>query len=250
MNIATRQLSTDSGGDGFAEARKIAALRQILQETPDVQGPEFKQPVWEYYMVKATWSDGLCVALNHASMYGYCFCPLLWPVRLCQTISRASPLKVKCCKCFCPMNRCCGPPVVTIIFLLPILAASTFVPQISKMMQEQFVNIPVLKDQPNTAETAQYVSMGLVGVTLFLLIFWWARILLGVGMKYKIALAMDKPDKFVLQAMCCICATNMRAGVHVDRAQGFMKVDKKDKLTIELSEDMRMRSPPAQNILV
>merc|ERR1719350_1615873 len=59
-------------------------------------------------------------------------------------------------------------------------------------------------------------------------LFFWARLLLGVAIKYNIGDAMDSPDSFMYRTMMCICATNVRVGLHVDRAQGFEKPCKAD----------------------
>lgn len=247
--VGFANIDSENGGELFSEARKVAQLRQLLKdESPGAQGPLFKQSVWEYYMVKASWSDGLCVALNHSNMYACCFVPCLWPYRLFLTIKRAAPLKIKMCKCCnCACNACCALPLATVIFMLPILAGLTFLPAVSTMLEEHVKNIPVLGESESAV---LYTSIILVVLSCFLAVFWWARVLLGVGMKYNILEAMDKPDKFVCKAMFCICATNMRVGVHVDRAQGFEKVLKADRTTIELSDTMRMVSPPAQSVIV
>jgi len=119
-DYVNNKLTSDGGGEIFAEARQIAGLRQMLKdEDPGMKGPEFKQNVWEYYKVKASWSDGMCVALNHGSMVPCLFIPCLFPVRLFQTIRRAAPVKIKMCKC-CQFNcgTCCGGMLVFIIFSL------------------------------------------------------------------------------------------------------------------------------------
>lgn len=67
-----------------------------------------------------------------------------------------------------------------------------------------------------------------------------------MGTKYQIKQAMDKPNSFVSQAMCCICAMNMRVGIHVDRAQGFLPPLKGDKIVVELSDQIRLVNPPQQ----
>lgn len=242
---------SSGNGDGeiFSEARKIAQLRQLLKdEKPGLQGPMFKQNVWEYYMVKASWSDGLCVALNHSSMYGCCFVPCLWPYRLFLTIKRAAPLKIKMCKCCnCNCNPCCACPLTSIIFMFPVIAALTFLPQVSAMLEPHVKNLPWIGEQDGGMF---YLSIALFFIGLFLMVFWWARVLLGVGMKYNILEAMDKPDKFTCKTMACICCMNMRVGVHVDRAQGFDKVLKSDRTTVELSDTMRLMSPPQQSVMV
>jgi len=240
--------SDDGEGNVFEEAKKVARNREVLRDEPNgLEGKDFKRKYWEYYMVKETFSDGLCVALNHMYLVPWCVIPCLWPVRLFNTIRRAAPVKIKMCFCTCPVGACCAVPIVSIIFTLPILAGLTFVPAISTTMKDNFKNIPVLKDEdPDTA--ALYVSIGLVALSLLLMVFWWARILLGVAQKYQIKAAMDKPNSFVTQMLCCICAYNIRTAVHVDRAQGFMPPVKADKTTVELSDQLRLVNP-AQNVM-
>lgn len=235
------------GGEGVAEAKKIANLRALIRDTtPTVQGPYFKQNVWEYYMVKAGWSDPACAALNHSSMYVNCFLPCAWPIRLFQTVKRSATIPLKCCcKCQCPLNGCCAAPLILIIFGLPVLALLTFEPALSLMLEKQLESVDSLKGQ------TMLVSVGLTTLSILFLLFWWARILLGVGIKYGIPETLDKPNKFVAKTMACICSTNTRVGLHVDRAQGFEKVAKVDRTIIELSDQFcTPLSPPGQSEMV
>jgi len=237
--------------DPYGEAKKIAGLRvQFKGADPGLTGPHFKENVWEFYMVKGSWSDPPCEACNHTAMCPFLVIPCLWPVRLCRTIQRAAPFKVKCClKCSCTMCPYCACPTASFLFLLPVITGLTFMPEVQKIMADQVPNIPVLNEYPKE-EAALYASVGFCVLSVLLLVFWWARILLGVGMKYNISGAQNSPDKYVCLAMCQICAANMRVGLHTDRAQGFMEAQKGDKIMIQVSDTVAMASPPEQEAMV
>lgn len=248
-NMAPLEVEKQLSGtnDVFQAARQIAQLRQLIRgQASGQQGKEYSRNVWEYYMVKAGWSDPLCVALNHSSMYLACFVPFAWPFRLCQTVKRAAPVTCKVCRCMsCPIGGFLGVPMILFLFLLPFVAGATFLTQVRTPLQEQLQTI-----SPDLAQNMTLVSIVLTILAVLYLLWGWARILQSVGAKYAIKEAMNKPNSFVAKAMCCICATNMRAAVHVDRAQGFLKVLKADRTLIELSDQLDTLSPPPQGHMV
>lgn len=248
---------TSGGSEGFRDARVIAERRQLLQYSPpeiavNQQGPHFKQNVWEFYMVKGAWSDSMTVALNHASMIAPCVVPCIWPVRVFQTLKRAAPVSCKCCPCCnCPVGGCCALPVIGFIFLLPIVCALTFVPQIAAILVEQAKQLPEpIGNRDDLEQLVAIFSAVATGVSILFFIWAWSRILLGVGVKYQIQEAIEKPNATVCKAMCCLCCFNMRVAVHVDRAQGFIKVKKEDTTLIDLSDQMATLPPPSQYEMV
>lgn len=229
----------EGGGQVFEEARKIAKLRQLCRgESPASKGPFFSQSVWEFYMVKAYWSDGLCVALNHQKMYPTCFIPCCWPIRLCQTISRSQPIKARLCCINCSLKGCSAVPVIAIIFSFPLLAGLLFM--VRDQIWDLFKRVPVLKEDENYV---LYLIILAIFFGIMTTAYFWIRILLGIATKYRILQAMDKPSSFMWRGICCVIALNTRVGLHVDRAQGFEKVLRTDQNMVELSDQIRLSAP-------
>lgn len=242
-------LELEAGGDGaaVAQAKQVARLRRLLtQKEPGVTGPHFRQNVWEFYSVKATWSDALCEALNHSSMYFTCFAPCGWPYRLFHTMKRAAPINVRCFRCVCGLPALCTLPALSLVFALPVLACLTFLPAARAALEVHFKTLPILGVQPDMAQTVHMFSIVLVVWAVFMSLFWWSRLLMAVGSKYNVTETIDTPGKFMAKAMCCICAYNQRVGLHVDRAQGFREAHKADRTQVELSDSLA----PAQEAML
>jgi len=220
------------------EANDMGTLRLIMRsEQPSVEGYCFNKSVWEFYMVKGAFSDKMCVGAGKAYMYFALFCPMGWPLRLCKTMSRAAPVYMRFCRCCgCNMRtRSC--PLVLGIFLLPCIAILTFFDPFNAALRLQYERLlPNEKDRAPLMVIQTTIFM--VSWAAFMLLFWWARLLLTVSLKYHIWEAVDRPFCFMLRTMCCICAKSQQIGLHVDRAQGFMEIEKRDRSMVKMSSDV------------
>jgi hypothetical protein len=239
-STATNNTLTGLPENTLAEVKRVAKLRvRVQDEMPSEKGPYYKQNVWEYYMVKAHWSDGLCSACQHLRMIPCCVLPCGWPVRLCQTLVRAQPTRPKLCCCDCPVSGgCCISVLVMFIFLPPILACALLVPAVRDQVDTVFNT-----QGSSTVDTGIYAVIALsVAMTMFL----WSRLLAGVALKFNISDASDYPGSFLLKVWCCICAFNSRIALHVDRAHGYEKVLRHDTDIVEMSDHIPKMNPPAQ----
>lgn len=210
---------------------------------PATKGPNFQQGVWEFYMVKAHLSDGMCVACQHIKMLPNLCIPLLWPIRLAMTITRAAPVKAKLCCCGCALGGPMAWLLVLLIFCPPALSAILWVPDVRTALLEQLQKVPELADNLDLYYLIIFLAVLLL--LIWVTVYFWARLLLGVAIKYQIEQAQDKPGSWVRKTMCCICAMNIRMAVHVDRSLGFEKPVKEDATLIELSEHALPRNSAA-----
>lgn len=233
----------------FVEAKKIAFKRSLIREDEiGKTGPHFQKNVWEFYRVTAHWSDGLCAGFVHMKQFWPCCCPYLWPVRLCRTIERAAPMRARLCCCGSTYIRsCCALPITLWIFASPILFCvgiyffNEHRDELKKLNPYVEEGIEWLEGDQQTA-----IIILVSGITLSLLIsgFLWARVLLGVAVRYQIISAMDEPGSFLRKTIVCLCPMNVRVGLHVDRAQGFEPARRQDKSLIDLSD--RVATQPVQ----
>lgn len=224
------------------EAKLVAAKRMVLRKQdvePATTGKLFEHRVWEFYMVKAHLSDGMCAACQHTRLLPNLLIPLLWPYRLGVTLTRAAPVQAKICCCGCALKGPMAWLLAALIFCPPALSAILWVPEVKTALLEELQQVPQLAESPD-------LSYLLLFVVALLLLWWltlylWARLLLGVAVKYQIAAAQDNETSWVRKTMCCICAMNVRVAVHVDRSLGFEKPVKEDVTLIELSEHVLQR---------
>jgi hypothetical protein len=70
----------------------------------------------------------------------------------------------------------------------------------------------------------------------------WAMLFAAVGWKYNIKEVQNSPCSFIWKACCCLCAMNVRVGLHVDRAQGFRKANKYVMQMVQMSEHVRVET--------
>eukprot|EP00927_Polykrikos_kofoidii_P006180 TRINITY_DN12504_c0_g1_i1.p1 TRINITY_DN12504_c0_g1~~TRINITY_DN12504_c0_g1_i1.p1 ORF type:complete len:478 (-),score=26.19 TRINITY_DN12504_c0_g1_i1:94-1443(-) len=144
-------------------------------------GPEFDPAVAAYYKNSDHWSDGLGACCDGPWEAITCCCIPCWFVRLYQSLLRAAPLEIDC--------RCMQFRVVNAGSAARVVIAVTLL-------------IPFL---------------GLGAVI-------WGLALYAIGRKYNVSLTRlgrSFGEFCCLKGGCCLCAMNIRAGVHVDRAQGF-----------------------------
>lgn len=238
--------------DIIHDAKATTALRaKIKDEEPGTQGPKFERSVWEFYLVKAHFSDPMCGALNKASTAPVCCLPLCWPVRLLMTMRRAAPLHMRICRC-CACNMRTGRiwPLVMFIFLLPIVGSVGFFDPFRTAIRETLKEaFPDMEDPPMFS---LYVAGFTLAWAVFMCVFWWARVLMVVSLKYYIYEAIHYPKCFMCKTMAYICCMSYRISLHVDRAQGFRHIEKKDKITLEIIDNMHggVRVRPFQSEMV
>ncbi|CAE7323687.1 unnamed protein product [Symbiodinium pilosum] len=92
-------------------------------------------------------------------------------------------------------------------------------------------------------ETPRGAGLATLAVLLLILcvglgVALWAAILFAVGNKYQIAHLRKYPCLAFSKTCCCICAMNVRVGLHVDRAQGFFKPSRAVSAMIELQQQL------------
>merc|ERR1712176_891344 len=66
----------------------------------------------------------------------------------------------------------------------------------------------------------------------------WVWLLRAVGSKYNIVQVRRTPWAFLLKTCCCLCAMNIRVGLHVDRAQGYAKPQNAVQFMVRVAENM------------
>jgi len=93
----------------------------------------------------------------------------------------------------------------------------------------------------------------LIFILFFLTAYVWARLLLGVGQKYNIKSAMETPCTSLIKNTICICTANVRVGLHVDRAQGYLGPGRAHETLVALSEalreQLREQAPPQASMV-
>jgi len=176
------------------------------------RGPCYTRWVQAYYCNSGAWSDGLCAGMQKANMIPLMLCPPLWLGRLYQTLKRSAPLEVGG-----PLfrwrvtrfNSCRVAATAIILLLLGLSLGGTYWIWLLKTRQHEARSMAVAS------------ALLLLGYLMGSLL--WAQLLQAVGSKYNILQVLRTPCRFLAKACCCLCAMNVRVGLHVDRAQGFLK---------------------------
>jgi len=180
---------------------------------PETQGPLYSQWVWAYYCNSGAWSDGLCAVLQHGDLMCTLLCPPLWLRRLYLTLWRASPLDVRILGHGCRVTQDRAWAVAAGAFALLLLGYGL-----------GLLCAWLLLLSASRGRLAQVVAaLALLWPPSFLGALLWAQLLTDVGQKYSITQVQRSPLAFLLKASCCLSVMNVRVGLHVDRAQGFMK---------------------------
>lgn len=224
---------------GLKDARKLAALRTIVAgRSPARRGPYFDQDVYEFYMVRQYLSDDLCSGLQRMNLFFCVFCPCAWPIRLHQTLDRAVPFRVGCL----PVGR------IAAVLLVFLLVAFPIASMVCVWIFQKDLKAVINEHLPYGRIPLPFVWYCFLGVLLaWLTMYMWARILLGVAIKYNIKTAHEKPRAFLAKSIACICNMNVRIGLHVDRAQGYVKPKQEHALMVELSNEL-LRDPVQQKM--
>jgi len=78
----------------------------------------------------------------------------------------------------------------------------------------------------------------------------WAQMLAAVGLKYNIKDVQKNPYWFLVKTCCCLCPMNIRAGLHVDRAQGFRRANKFVEQMVQVTELASANARASANAMV
>lgn len=226
------------------------------EDTEDwsTQGPTYNQQIHTYYCKSGGWSDGLCAACEKPALALACCFPLCWPYRLYQTLQRASPLDIRlpnggsACYTVTTGNACAVATGTLMLFYLLCLGGGGggwVLAGVLEATNGTMTNATIPAGE--TEEEADVMVKGVLAFSFFLLAIpigaiMWALLLLAVGRKYKVGQAEDTPCSFLCKAMCCICATNIRVGLHTDRAQGFTKAQRAVRDRVDDAEQMELRA--------
>jgi len=197
-------------------------------EDPDVQGPFYSRWIWAYYCNSGAWSDGLCVGFQKLPLMLELFCPPLWLRRLYRTLHRAAPLDVRILSRTCSVTQddACG--VATAAFALLVLGCSLGGALCGVLLMREGWERPTKA----VLAFALLLPFFLLGALL------WGQLLVAVGIKYNIRQVQRWPLSFLMKASSCLCAMNVRVGLHVDRAQGFEKPSRAVRDMVQMAASM------------
>eukprot|EP00933_Yihiella_yeosuensis_P053823 TRINITY_DN52116_c0_g1_i1.p1 TRINITY_DN52116_c0_g1~~TRINITY_DN52116_c0_g1_i1.p1 ORF type:complete len:267 (+),score=11.28 TRINITY_DN52116_c0_g1_i1:116-802(+) len=167
------------------------------------RGPRYNASVWNYYISCGAWSDGLCASLQRPALFLQCCCPLVAVYRLYLTLHRSAPLDLGLANL--KVESAGRARALTMVVTLCI---SSFVVGAVFCVLTRRINLTVL---------VLLFCCLVAGASI------WAALLVAVGRKFKVGQVVESPFGFFLKSCCCLCAMNVRVGLHVDRAQGFTK---------------------------
>lgn len=195
---------------------------------PEVQGPAYSQWIWAYYSNSGAWSDGLCVGLQNVNLLAVLFCPLMWLRRLYLTLQRAAPLDVRILGSTCRVTQETACRVASAASFLLLLGCSLG----SALCLWLLLRLDHEHPVQATVALAILPPSWLLGTLL------WAQLLVAVGQKYNVTQVQLRPLGFLLKASGCLCAMNLRVGLHVDRAHGFLKPSRAVRDMVQLAASM------------
>lgn len=238
--------------DSVQEAKRVAMTRLLLldDQRTGVEGPDFDRHQWEFYRALGRWSDHLMGSLGSIRKLPMLLLPCGWWWRLFLNISRAAPFKANVTGCgSMTLQTWCACPVASYIFLIPLVGYGL----LFWFLNHDYTNNRTLGGFVGYLNT-QFGPFVLFNVLVMLIVIQfamtiWSRVILGIGVKYQIVSVMDRPNTFTRKACCCLCPMNQRVGLHVDRAQGFLGVDKDNKELFQLSKKLFNQLVPKQLVM-
>lgn len=195
------------------------------------QGPCYNHHIWAYYCYSGAWSDGMCAAIQKVRLALSLFCPPLWFWRLYLTLHRAAPLDPGCGdSCRVTRDSALGAAAAALgLLVLGCCIGGGLGGVLVRIDENLHFNYKVLM-------FAAAFLPSLYAGGLF-----WAWLLRAVGEKYNIGQVQRNPQSFLLKATCCLCAMNVRVGLHVDRAQGFLKPSRAVRDMVAMAESVGLR---------
>jgi len=199
------------------------------------RGPCYSHYIWAYYCHSGAWSDGMCAGLQKCQLVLSLVCPPLWFWRLYLSLYRSAPLETGCGDSWRVTRDSASAATAAALGLLVVGCC------IGGGLGGIFWQI-------GTNQQFQFGCKVLLFAVAFLPSVYagglfWASLLRAVGEKYNIGQVQRRPQTFLLKACCCPCAMNVRVGLHVDRAQGFLKPSRavRDMVAMAESAGMHLR---------
>mmetsp|Transcript_51626 Transcript_51626/g.99777 ORF Transcript_51626/g.99777 Transcript_51626/m.99777 type:complete len:488 (-) Transcript_51626:107-1570(-) len=194
------------------------------------RGPFYSHYIWAYYCHSGAWSDGMCVALQNVKMALSLFCPPLWFWRLYLSLHRSAPLDPGYYDS-CRVTRDSASAAAAAALGLLLLGCC-----IGGGLGGIFWEIGTKAEFQNKHKVALFAAAFLPSCYAGGL--FWAWLLRAVGQRYNIEQVQKSPRSFLLKACCCLCAMNIRVGLHVDRAQGFNKPSRAVRDMVAMAESV------------
>eukprot|EP00930_Biecheleria_cincta_P057901 TRINITY_DN43767_c0_g1_i1.p1 TRINITY_DN43767_c0_g1~~TRINITY_DN43767_c0_g1_i1.p1 ORF type:complete len:501 (-),score=68.75 TRINITY_DN43767_c0_g1_i1:56-1531(-) len=209
----------------YALSTRESTLPGLDEERgPSEKGPCWDPHVWSYYRECGAWSDGLCVSLQRPQHLAQCLCPPLWIWRLWRTLRRALPLEVDLCGRVVQLKTAAQAwcAALSVIALLCTFSVGALLWAVlgglgrCSGLDRCPGKVIVLLSAPGVAALS------------------WSALLVAVGRKYNISDILRGGRSAFFKTCCCVCAMNVRVGMHVDRAQGFFKPTRAVEVLVEV----------------
>jgi len=213
-----------------AAAAADAGTESSAASDAAARGPCYSHYIWAYYCHSGAWSDGMCAGLQNCRLVLSLVCPPLWFWRLYLSLHRSAPLNPGCGDS-CRVTRDTASAAAAAALCLMVLGCC-----IGGVLGGILWQIGAKQNFLIRQKVALFAVVFLPSCYAGGL--FWAWLLRAVGEKYNIGQVQRSPRAFLMKACCCICAMNVRVGLHVDRAQGFKKPSRAVRDMVAMAESV------------